>query len=151
MNPPLDDRFEVLLEAASGDLGDDAERQRAADLDRVDREIARTLAPLKGREILVFHPAYGYFAHAYGLKQTAIEVEGKEPSAAHLAAVVERARQTGVKVIFVQPQFSTAGAQAIAKEIGGAVVPLDPMARDVLANLETMAETIKTSLETRSQ
>jgi len=122
-----------------------------ADLDRVDREIARTLAPLKGREILVFHPAYGYFADAYGLKQTAIEMEGKEPSAAHLAAVVERAKETGVKVIFVQPQFSTAAAEAIAKEIGGAVVPMDPMARDVLGNLEAMAETIKTSLEKRSQ
>jgi zinc transport system substrate-binding protein len=116
------------------------------DLDRVDAKIAKALAPLKGKAIFVYHPAFGYFADAYGLKQVPVEVEGKEPSAKHLGAFIERAKAAGVKVIFVQPQFSAKSAEAVARAIGGAVVPLDPTAKDYLANLETMAEKISEAL-----
>ena len=51
-----------------------------------------------------------------------------------------------MKVIFVQPQFSSADAAMIAREIGGAVVPMDPLARDYLANLEEMAEKVRAGL-----
>jgi zinc transport system substrate-binding protein len=33
---------------------------------------------------MVFHPAWGYFAHAYGIKQVPIEIEGKAPEPAQL-------------------------------------------------------------------
>jgi zinc transport system substrate-binding protein len=46
----------------------------------------------------------------------------------------------------VQPQFSQAGARAVAEAIGGAVVPLDDLAYDYLSNLETMARTIQEAL-----
>ena len=46
-----------------------------ADLDRVDARISRSLAPLKGRKMYVFHPSFGYFADAYGLIQIPIEIE----------------------------------------------------------------------------
>jgi len=118
-----------------------------ADLERVNSKIAQTLAPLKGSDILVFHPAYGYFADAYGLKQVAIETEGKEPGAKHLAEIIDRAKSRGVKVIFVQPEFAPDSAEAIAKEIGGAVVPMDPLAHDYIANLEEMADKVKASLQ----
>ena len=91
-----------------------------ADLDRVHAEIAATLAPLKGRELFVFHPAFGYFADAYGLKQVPVEIEGKEPTAKQLAELIARAKADHVKVIFVQPQFSRKSAEAIAQAIGGA-------------------------------
>jgi zinc transport system substrate-binding protein len=35
--------------------------------------IATVQAPLQGREFYVFHPAFGYFAQDYGLKQVAVE------------------------------------------------------------------------------
>ena len=114
-----------------------------ADLDRIDARIARILAPMKGRKIYVFHPSFGYFTDAYGLVQVPIEMEGKEPSARQVAGLIERAKQDGVKVIFVQPQFSRKSAEAIAKAIGGTVVPIDPLARDYLANLEYIAVTIE--------
>jgi len=117
-----------------------------ADLEALDREIAETLAPLRGGEILVFHPSYGYFADAYGLKQVAVEVEGKEPSPRQLQAIISRARDRNVRVIFVQPEFATTSADAIAREIGATVVPLDPLARDYMANLRDMARRIRESL-----
>ena len=117
-----------------------------ADLDALDARIAESLAPLAGRELFVFHPAFGYFADAYGLKQVPVEIEGKEPAAKDVAALVRRAREANVRVIFVQPQFSPKSATAIAREIGGAVVSLDPLARDYMKSLEAMAQQIGNAL-----
>jgi zinc transport system substrate-binding protein len=52
-----------------------------------------------------------------------------------------------VKVIFVQPQFPVKSAEAVAQAIGGAVVPMDDLARDYLKNLEDMAAKVKAALE----
>lgn len=117
-----------------------------ADLHEVDRQLEQALRPVRGGAILVFHPAFGYFAERYGLRQVAVEMEGKEPSPRQLANLVALARQTGTRVVFVQPQFATKSAQAIAREIGGTVVPLDPLARDYLANLRAIAEAIRQGL-----
>lgn len=118
-----------------------------ADLDRVDQEISKRLAPYRGREIFVFHPSYGYFADAYGLVQVAVEHEGKEPSARQLAELVERAKKAGVRSVFVQPQFAAATAETLARNIGARVVPLDPQAKDYLKNLDDMSREIAQSLE----
>ena len=71
-----------------------------------------------------------------------MEAGGKEPGAKQLAGIIDQAREIGAKVIFVQPQFSKKSAELIAGAIGGTVVPMDPLARDVLANLEEMAKTV---------
>ncbi|MDQ5986953.1 MAG: zinc transport system substrate-binding protein znuA [Syntrophus sp. SKADARSKE-3] len=113
------------------------------DLDRIDVRLAHTLAPFKGSRMYVFHPAFGYFADAYGLIEVPFEVEGKEPSARQLADLINRARQDGVKVIFVQPQFSPKSAEAVAKAIGGIVVPINHLARDYIANLESIAAAVE--------
>jgi len=120
----------------------------SADLDAVHAELAEALGPLKGSAVFVYHPAFGYLLDAYGLKQVAVEVSGKEPSARQLAELVERARRDGARVIFVQPQFPQGPAETIAREIGGAVVPLDPMAEDYIANLKRMADAIRGGLGT---
>lgn len=109
------------------------------DLDEVDRRIAAVLAPLWGQDLFVFHPAFGYFADAYGLKQVAVETGGKQPGPKQLAELIGKARTSGVKLIFVQRQFSTTSGEAIAQAIGGTVVPIDHLAKDYLANLEDMA------------
>lgn len=135
--------------AADPDHADEYRRNLAAlqdDLDRLDARIARALAPLKGKEFLVYHPAFGYFAEAYGLRQVPVEIEGKEPSARQLADLVARARAGGIRVVFVQPQFSAKSAEALAAAIGGAVVPMDPLARDYAANLADVADKIRKAL-----
>jgi zinc transport system substrate-binding protein len=116
------------------------------DLDATDAKIRRQLAPFRGRAFYVFHPAYGYFADTYGLKQVAVETGGKEPSLNGLNRLIRSARQSGTKVIFVQPQFPTAAANAVAEAIDGRVVPVDPLAIDYLRNLEFMADQIAAAL-----
>ena len=122
-------------------------RDLERDIRAADRRVAEALSGFGGRTIVVFHPAYGYFARRYGLEQMAVEVEGKAPSARQLAAVVDRLENHPLRAIFVQPQFSKTAAQRIADALGCELVELDPLAGDYLANLERMAGRIAASLE----
>ncbi len=99
------------------------------------------------REFMVFHPAWGYFAAAYGLEQTPIEVEGKEPKAADLKRLIESAREHHVKALFVQPQFSATSAKVIAEALGGQIVSADPMSPDWANNLREVAEKFKAAMK----
>ncbi len=113
------------------------------DLDRLDRTLAARLAPWRGGRFYVFHPAFGYFGDAYGLTQVPVELEGKEPSARQLARLIRSAKRDGVRMIFVQPQFARKKAEAVARQIGGICVPLDPLAADSLSNLEHIASALE--------
>jgi zinc transport system substrate-binding protein len=117
-----------------------------ADLNALDGEIARALEPLKGRTFYVYHPAFGYFARRYGLVQEAVEIGGKSPGPRHVKELIDRAKADGVRVVFVQPQFSDKAARTIAAQIDGAVVPIDPLARDYISNLQSVAATISQAL-----
>ena len=106
----------------------------------MDADLKKTLAGKKGLRFMVFHPAWGYFAQAYGLRQVPIEIEGKNPKPAQLQELIRRARESGIRVIFVQPQFSTKSAEIVAREIGGQVAFADPLAGDWMANLRQVAD-----------
>jgi zinc transport system substrate-binding protein len=121
-------------------------RTLAEKIDRVDAELEETLRPLRGGILFVFHPAFGYFAEEYGLEQAAIEVEGHEPGPRELEKIISRAKERGVRVIFVQPQFSKKSAEAVARSIDGAVIPIDPLAYDWLDNLKRIGEKVKQGL-----
>jgi zinc transport system substrate-binding protein len=118
----------------------------AADLDSLHEELSRILAPAEGSLLFVYHPAFGYFADRYGLRQEAIETGGKEPSPAMLQHVIEAARHEGVKVIFVQPEFPKKSAQAVADAIDGVVVPVAPLMEDYTENLRSLARRIANGL-----
>ncbi|OQX09934.1 MAG: hypothetical protein BWK76_21445 [Desulfobulbaceae bacterium A2] len=122
------------------------QEQLADELAAIDREIGEALTPYQGATFYVFHPAFGYFAHDYGLVQEAVETGGKSPSPKQLNAVIAQAREDKVQVLFVQPQFDSKSASVVAKAIGGRVEPLDPLAADVPANLRQMARAIAGAL-----
>lgn len=122
-----------------------------SEIDSTDKRIRKTLKPYQGRSFYVFHPAFGYFGDEYGIKQEAVEMEGKPPTPKQLNALIRKAISENVKIIFVQPQFDKKSAETIADAIGGVVVPMNPLAKNVLQNLELMAEKIEkafTSIDT---
>jgi zinc transport system substrate-binding protein len=100
----------------------------------------------KDIRFMVFHPAWGYFARTYGLKMIPVESEGKNPKPAALRRLIELAREHGINVIFVQPEFSTKSAGMIAKAIGGQVVFAAPLAADWADNLKQVAVKFKAAL-----
>jgi len=118
-----------------------------AQIDALDKELKQILAGKSGMQFIVFHPSWGYFAQAYGLKQIPIEIEGKNPKPAQLKELIKHAKKDGIKVVFVQPQFSTKSAKLIASEIGGQVAFADPLAEDWMENLRMIAEKFKAILK----
>ena len=112
----------------------------------LDLELNGIFAGKHGQEFMVFHPAWGYFAHTYGLRQIPVEIEGKSPKPAQLKALIEHARENAVTILFAQPQFSAKSAELIAREIGGQVIFADPLAEDWQANLRKVANNFKAAL-----
>ena len=117
-----------------------------ADLDNINAELMNSLAPVRGKKFFVFHPAFGYFADAYGLKQVPVEVEGKEPTARQLTRLIEDAKAQGVKVIFAEPQFPQKAARTLSESIGGVVVLIDNLSPDYLNNLREIATSVGSAL-----
>lgn len=113
------------------------------DLDDLDARLTAELAPFRGRAFYAYHPAFGYFADAYGLIQVPVEVSGKEPTAKQLAQLVDQARGRNIKAVFVQKQFSSKSAEALAREIGGTVIQMDPLAKDYIRDLEEIAQRLR--------
>ncbi len=118
-----------------------------AKVDELDNDLKKTFTGKKGLQFMVFHPAWGYFANAYGLKQVPIESEGKDPKPAQLQEVIEHSRESGIKIIFVQPQFSTKSAKIVAREIGGQVAFANPLAEDWMDNLREVADKFHEALK----
>ncbi len=114
----------------------------------LDAELMATFGQRGGpRTFMVFHPSWGYFAEAYGLKQVAVETDGKEPKPRELRDLVEFARKKDIAVIFVQPQYSMKSAETIAREIGAQVAVADPLAADWAQNLRAVAGQFKKALK----
>ncbi len=118
-----------------------------AELAAVDARIAALLAASPCKVYLVDHPAWGAFDARYGVRQLAIEREGKEPSPATLAAVAGEVAAHHLRVLFVEPRRPVASRNALAAAFGVEVAELDPLAPDLLANLERVATAIARSCE----
>jgi zinc transport system substrate-binding protein len=117
------------------------------ELDILDKDIRAILAKSYNRRFMVFHPAWSYFAEDYGLEQIAIEHEGKELGVRSLQKIIEEGKRLGIKVIFVQKQFSLSIAENIAKMIGATVREMDPLAEDYLGNMRRTATAISGALQ----
>jgi zinc transport system substrate-binding protein len=111
-------------------------------LTRLDGQAGEILSPYRGRSFIVFHPAFGHFAAAYGLVQVPVEAGGHEPGPRHLAEVIDRAKASGARSVVVQPQFSRKSAETVATAIGAEIVVLDPLASDYESNLIHLARTL---------
>jgi zinc transport system substrate-binding protein len=109
--------------------------------------LRRELAPLRGKTVFVYHPAFGYFLDEFGIIQEAVETGGKEPTPRILGQLIEKARAEKVKVIFVQAQFPSEAARTAANAAGAELVSLDPLAADWLSNIRTMGEALKRAAE----
>jgi zinc transport system substrate-binding protein len=116
-------------------------------LSTLDSDIRNSLKTVDNRAFMTYHPAYGYFAHEYGLDMIAIQQEGKEPSAADIANLIKTAKEKNIKIIIISPQFNPESAQTIANEIGCQTVEVDVLAPDYLENMRYFVKELLNSLK----
>jgi len=137
----------VEVDPANRAVYEDNCRDFVSEVVALDSDLKNIFAGKQGFQFMVLHPAWGYFAHTYGLKQVPVEIEGKDPKPAQLKELIEHAKQSQIKIIFAQPQFSSRSARLVAEEIGGQVVFADPLAADWSDNLREVAEKLKSALK----
>lgn len=99
-------------------------------LDSLDAELRQMLEHVEERAFMIYHPALAYFGRDYGFEQHSLELEGKEPSPAHMKALSDLAREEGISVIFIQREFDQRNAQVLAEETGARLISINPLARD---------------------
>jgi zinc transport system substrate-binding protein len=116
-------------------------------LDDLDKSIREILSGMENRKILVFHPAWTYFAAEYGLQQIAVQEEGKEPTIRSMESLIAQAKDEGISVIFASPEFDTRSAEVVASEIDGKVVLVSPLPQDYFSDMEKIARAFKESME----
>lgn len=114
----------------------------ARQLDSLYAEIHELLLPYQGRHFAAYHPAWGYFARAFGIVQLEIAIGGKVPGPREVAELLDDVKRFELRGLIVQPQFKSGATDAIAKAMGVPIVELDPLARDYESNLINVAETM---------
>jgi zinc transport system substrate-binding protein len=140
-----------LASGLAGKLPDEAdrirERERAleAEITALDDEIRARLLPYRDRAFVSLHADWGVFAGAYGLRELTVERGHREPDAAALAETIFLARREGIRVVFVQPQYSRESAEVVAESIDARVVSIDPLARDWPGTLRAMTDALVAS------
>jgi manganese/iron transport system substrate-binding protein len=99
------------------------------DLDRLDAEIRTKVGqiPPSRRKLVTSHDAFPYYAAAYGLSVVGFTQpeEGKEPSPAELADLVELVKKEQVPAIFSEAQVSPRLAETLAREAGVKTIVAD--------------------------
>jgi len=125
-------RIEAALAAARPDARPRLEarsRALADSLTALDGWLRERLAPVRGRAFVATHSAWAYFGARYDVRELGAvhRSPGQEPSARHLAELVERARAADARAVFTEPQLGETGARALAAELDVPMHVLDPL------------------------
>ncbi len=117
-----------------------------SELSLLDEDIKEILKDKKNRKIMVYHPAWTYFAASYDLELITIEEEGKEPSMTGIKKIIEQAEEYNIKVVFASPEISARSAEVIADEIDGSVILISPLEKDYIKNMRYAATAFAESM-----
>ena len=134
------------------------EQNRKAFLTRLEGEMVKwtkTMEPVKGAKVVVFHPVYIYFLTRFGLVQAgALEDRpGIPPSPQHLVNLIRQMKDDKIKAILVEPWNDVKLANRVAEEAGakayvmatavGAVKGADDYIAAIDYNVTTLARALR--------
>ena len=109
----------------------------------------KALAPFRGAKIVVVHDSWSYFAEHFGLQIVAAAEPnpGVPPSPAELAALFQRMRESGVKILIADPHSNPSLVRQIATKGGAHAVTLFPSGHDYIRlfddNVARLVEALK--------
>jgi len=99
-------------------------------INELDSKAGRMFLNVTTRCFMIYHPNLAYLAKDYGLEEIPVEFEGKEPAPSRMKELIDRARKDRLTTIFVQMEYDTKNAKAIAGEIGAHIVLIDPLSEN---------------------
>lgn len=111
-------------------------------IDSLDSYCRACIDSSKLRAMMIYHPAYTYFAHDYDIEQIAIEHDGKEPTPKQLTTLSERAASLNIGAILIQPQYNADKVRPIAEQIDVEIITTNPLAEDIEGEIRRITEII---------
>ena len=104
------------------------EKRAAAALDKLEEDIARDIAPLKGKPYVVFHDAYQYFERRFGLSPVGSITVSPEvrPSAKRLTEIRRKLAELDASCVFAEPQYQARLVTAVTEGTSARAGTLDP-------------------------
>jgi zinc transport system substrate-binding protein len=101
--------------------------QAEARLDALDRALRSELTPLAGRPYIVFHDAYQYLEHRYGLTPVGSITANPErqPSAQRIAAIRKKIVDNNAVCVFSEPQFEPSIVKTLIEGMSTRIGVLD--------------------------
>lgn len=132
--------------SASAKYEDNFERISAR-IRELDKRAGEYFNQYKGKSFMIYHPNLAYLARDYGLREIAVEAEGKEPSPAMMKSLIDLSKVDSITTIFVQREFDTRNARSIAAETGARLVIIDPLAEDWHVSTSSIIDALHESLK----
>jgi len=106
----------------------------------LDKDLKDKFSRYDNKAFLTYHPSFGYLAKEYDLVQISVESEGKEPTPQDIRRCVDLAKELNLSYVFLEPQFPKRYAEAIASEIGGEIVYIDPLPKNYIENMTKISD-----------
>lgn len=107
-------------------------------LDELDKNTTQLLKDKK-KPILIYHPAFGYYARDYNLTMIGAMTSDEEPSPQRIAMMVDLARKYNITTVYVESQYDPRFMQSIASQIGGQVLVVSVLDENYLENMKKVA------------
>jgi zinc transport system substrate-binding protein len=101
-----------------------------SNIHELDNKASQLFSDIRVKSFMIYHPNLAYVARDYGLEEIPVEYEGKEPSPSRMRELVDRMRKENLRTIFVQIEYDTKNAKAIAGETGAKIVLIDPLSEN---------------------
>ena len=111
-----------------------------AQLEALDNYTTQTLKDKNGTNILIFHPAFGYYAKDYNLTQIAVMINDEEPSPQRIALLLNTAKADNIKVMYNEPQYDPSYMQSIASQVNGTVITVNDLDPNYIQNMKNTAD-----------
>lgn len=99
------------------------------EIDALSDEIESILEPVQGSPFIVFHDAYHYFEHRFGIEASgAIALsDASPPGPARISAIRDLIARSGASCVFAEPQFPTELTATVAEGADVRTATLDPL------------------------
>lgn len=104
-----------------------------AEIEALIGEVNATLAPVRGRQFVVFHDAYQYFETDFDFPAAgAISIgTASDPSPARIAEIQERVAAEGIVCVLAEPQFNPGLVATVLDKTEAQTGILDPLGSDL--------------------
>lgn len=137
------------------------EGKRKQFLEQLDNRLerwSRQMAPYKGIRAVAVHETWPYFARRFGLVIVAVvePTPGVPPSPSYLTGLIQKMRETGIKLLIAEPYSNASVVKQVAAQSGATAVTLipsvggDPRASDYLSLFEFNIERLSRLAAARS-